>query len=329
MADIPAHRAASPTRSIAPVAGGQRGYCLRVLQRLVRAVAATASPAAVALIVSVGLAGCAASEPREPGPSYTGAPQAVDLGGRLQQYREDEVAHRLVVLLTNHGPTTVRVETVRVDWPGLDGTEDAAPAYDIPPGVTVGLKAPYGEAVCDSAERPTDPVNAVVTTPDQEVVVPLAAEDLLLERLWDLDCRRQAVEAQVSVAFGPEWARETVAGAPVLRGSLVVERGEGDGRIDVVDLDGSVLLTLDAAQPAQPAQPLLRLEPDRSRGSLVVDVGAAGRCDGHSLGESKKTYVFDVGLDLGDGQGRVDLTLQPPDDVKALMWQMLTDACGV
>ncbi len=286
----------------------------------------TAVLAAGAALLAVAVAGCGSSSEPEAGPSYTGVPQAVSLSGRLQQYREDEVTHKLVVELTNTGDATVRVDMLRVDWPGLDGTEDATPSYDIPPGVTVGLKVPYGEAVCDTASRPSDPVNAVVTTPDQEVVVPLKAEDLLLSKLWELDCKRQAVEARVDLAFGGEWTRETVDGAPVLRGSLLVSRGEGDSRISVVDLDGSVLLTLDAVEPAKP---LLVLEPGTSSGSLTVDVGSTGRCDGHSLGESKKTYVFDVGLDLGDGQGRVDLTLQPPDDVKPLMWEMLKDACGV
>jgi hypothetical protein len=300
-----------------------RGYCLRVLQRGLRRRAAVLAAGAVLL----GLAtSCGSSPEPEEAPTYTGVPQAVSLTGRLQQYREDEVTHKLVVELTNMGTTTVRVDALHVEWPGLDGTEDATPAYDIPPGVTVGLKAPYGEAVCDTAERPTDPVNAVVTTPDQEVVVPLKAEDLLLSKLWELDCQRQAVEAAVDLSFGGEWTRETVDGEPVLRGSLQVSRGEGDGPISVVDLDGSVLLTLDAVQPATP---LLVLEPGTASGSLTIDVGSTGRCDGHSLGESKKTYVFDVGLDLGDGQGRVDLTLQPPDDVKPLMWEMLKDACGV
>ena len=114
-------------------------------------------------------------------------------------------------------------------------------------------------------------------------------------------------------------------GAPVLRGTIVLSRGSSTSAIDVVDLDGSVLLTLDASPPAR--VPLLTLPAAEQIALLSVDVGSTLRCDGHSLGESKKTYVFDVGLDLGDG--RVDLTLQPPDDVKKQMYGVITKACGL
>jgi hypothetical protein len=86
-----------------------------------------------------------------------------------------------------------------------------------------------------------------------------------------------------------------------------------------------VLLTLDATPPA--ATHLLTMPASAKTGELSIDVGSTLRCDGHSLGESKKTYVFDVGLDLGDG--RVDLTLQPPDDVKKQMYDVIKKACGV
>jgi len=270
------------------------------------------------------LGGCAASSSGSDTPSKT-APPAPDLVGALQQYREDEVRHVLKIELRNTGTETVRIDALRVEWPGLDGTQDATPAYDLPPGVVAALEVPYGEAVCAAAERPTDPVNAVVLAGDQEVLVPLAVSDDLLERLWDLDCRRQRILEAVDVELGTAWARTTVDGQPVLRGTLELTRGSGTGPIEVLDLDGSVLLTLDATPPA--SDPLLTMPADAATASLSIDVGSTLRCDGHSLGESKKTYVFDVGLDLGDG--RVDLTLMPPDDVKPQMYAVIEKACGL
>ncbi|MFC6239404.1 hypothetical protein [Longivirga aurantiaca] len=274
------------------------------------------------------LAGCAGSG-GSGSATYSGgdktAPPAPNLVGTLQQYREDEVTHSLKVELRNAGATTVRVSSLAVAWSGLAGTDPAQVDYDIPPGATVALKVPYGDAVCTGSTRPTDPVEAEIVTPDSQLTIGLAASDVLLEKLWDQDCARQRLLDAVDVAFGDSWAPTTVDGAPVLRGTLVLTRGSSTGPIDVVDLDGSVLLTLDATPPA--GTPLLTMPASAATASLSIDVGSTLRCDGHSLGESKKTYVFDVGLDLGDG--RVDLTLQPPDDAKKQMYDVLTKACGL
>ncbi len=217
--------------------------------------AAVAAGAAVAL-----LAGCAGSGGAGSA-TYSGdkgaPPPAPNLSGTLQQYREDEVTHSLKIELKNAGTTTVRVSSLAVSWPGLSGTDPAQVDYDVPPGVTVALKVPYGDAVCTSPTRPTDPVQAEVVTPDSQLEIPLAASDLLLEKLWDQDCARQRLLDAVGVDFGSMWTPVTVDGAPVLRGTLVLTRGSSTGAIDVVDLDGSVLLTLDATPPAP--KPLLTM----------------------------------------------------------------------
>lgn len=271
------------------------------------------------------LAGCAGSGGSGSATYSGGDTTAPDLIGTLQQYREDEVSHSLKIELKNVGPTTVRVSSLAVAWRGLAGTDPAQVDYDIPPGATVALKVPYGDAVCTSSARPTDPVEAEIVTPDGQLTIGLAASDVLLERLWDEDCARQRLLDAVDVAFGDTWTPTTVDGAPVLRGTLVLTRGSSTDAIDVVDLDGSVLLTLDATPPV--GIPLLTMPASAPTASLSIDVGSTLRCDGHSLGESKKTYVFDIGLDLGDG--RVDLTLQPPDDAKKQMYDVLTQACGL
>jgi hypothetical protein len=159
------------------------------------------------------------------------------------------------------------------------------------------------------------------------VVVPLDASEELLAKLWDEDCVRQRILDQVDVAFGPDWTPTTVDGAPVLRGAVVLTRGTSTSPVTLVDLDGSVLLTLDGAPPNK--DPLGVLQPSQQTLAVGVDVGATMRCTGHVLGESKKTYVFDVGLDLGDGNGRVDITLVPPEDVKPQMYDVIKRACGL
>ena len=283
-----------------------------------------AGPVVAAMAAALLLGGCAASSSGGTTPSKT-APPAPDLVGALQQYREDEVTHTLKVVLKNSGTSTTRITALRVVWPGLSGTDEATVDYDLPPGATVALKVPYGDAVCTTGSRPTDTVVAEIRTPDAQITLPLTASDLLLEKLWDQDCARQRLLDAVDVRFGDTWTPATQGGAPVLRGTLELARGSGTGPIEVLDLDGSVLLTLDATPPA--SDPLLTMPADAATASLSIDVGSTLRCDGHSLGESKKTYVFDVGLDLGDG--RVDLTLMPPDDVKPQMYAVIEKACGL
>lgn len=274
------------------------------------------------LLAAAVLAGCGADGS---GSGDRGPPRAQSLSGTLAQYREDEVTHSLKIELTNSGASTVRVRSLRVSWPGLSGTDPVEADYDVTPGVTVALRVPYGDAVCTRATRPTDTVQAEIVTPDAQITLPLEASSLLLEKLWDQDCARQRLLDAVDVGFGDTWTPATEDGAPVLRGTLALTRGSGTGPIDVVDLDGSVLLTLGATPPS--ATPLLTLPASAPTASLSIDVGSTLRCDGHSLGESKKTYVFDVGLDLG--QGHVGLTLAPPDDVKKQMYAVIEKACGL
>ncbi len=285
--------------------------------RLLRVV--TAVGLALGLIACAGTATDAASGTR-------GSPGTVaSITGHLQQYREDEVAHVLQIELTNTGASTVHVDTLRLSWPGLSGTDVTSPAYDIPSGVTVALKVPYGEAVCTTGTRPIDPLQAVVGVGGTTTTVPLTADPELVAKLWDADCERQRILAAVGIAFGDTWTATTEKGAPVLRGTLELTRGTSTTAVKVLDLDGSVLLTLDGTPPAR--SPLVTLPASATHASLSIDVGATGRCTGHVLGESKKTYVFDVGLDLGDGRGRVDVTLQPDAAVKPQMYDVITRAC--
>jgi hypothetical protein len=265
---------------------------------------------------AVGCSTASGDPDTEASPSLTGA---------LQQYREDEVSRTLRVRLTNEGAGAVRVTTLRLIWPGLTGTEAAEVDYEIAPGATAALEVPYGDAACSPPARPAEPVLAEVVTAGAALTLPLDASDVLLHRLWDDDCARQRVLEAVDVAFGERWTTATSRdGIPVLRGTIELARHASTDEIRVLDLDGSVLLALGPTRPA--SDPLLTLDAAERAASLPVEVGSTRRCDGHSLGESKKTYVFTVGLDLGDG--RVDLTLQPTEAVARQMFAVLTEACA-
>ena len=94
----------------------------------------------------------------------------------------------------------------------------------------------------------------------------------------------------------------------------------------MVSVDGSVLLGLALAGTPGPGGASLPAGQAAIR--LPVEVRSTLRCDGHSLGESKKTYVFDVVVDVGDGEDR-PYALTPDAAARALMQTLIEDACGL
>ena len=253
------------------------------------------------------------------------------LAGALQQYREDEVNGVLQVAVTNAGPTPLVIERLEVDWPGFAEPPAAAPAYRLGPGLTADLPVPLAAADCSAAanpqeQGPTTPAVALVQVAGGGVVrLPLPESDAL-ERIFTTDCRRQDTAAQVGLAFGPEWVRGGVGSDAVLSGTLDVTRRNAVGEVGVVSVDGSVLLGLALAGAPGPGGALLPAGQAATR--LPVEVRSTLRCDGHSLGESKKTFVFDVVVDVGDGEGR-PYALTPDAAARALMQTLIEDACGL
>jgi hypothetical protein len=116
------------------------------------------------------------------------------------------------------------------------------------------------------------------------VVLDDAASLELAQRLYARSCRAQAIEAAVGLTLAPTWTPTRRAdGTPGLAGTLVVAPRVIGEPVRVVGLEGSVLMAFEprTALPAPVAGDRL---------ALPVVVGGSGRCDGHALGEAKKTY---------------------------------------
>lgn len=270
----------------------------------------------------VALVGCAA-------PPHAPTSPPVPLAASLNQQREDLARDVLQVRLHNTGRAAVVVRTLALDWPGL-ATSPSTPNYPLGPGVLVDLPIGYGPARC-AGTPPADPgtgVAAVTVEADgvsRTVRLSLADPYRLLATLSAQDCQRQALARAVTVSFGPTWTTATHDGLPALRGELVVVRRETAAPIAVTSVDGSVLLTLEPVRAGQ--QPLLTLGPGVGRAALPVDVTTTGRCDGHALGESKQTYLFQVILDVGALREQ-GVTLEPDHAVQERMWDVLTRGCA-
>jgi len=266
------------------------------------------------------------------GPAATGfrAADRPPLAGTVQQYREDEVEGLLQVSLTNRGPATVVIERIELAWPGFAESPVAEPAYRLAPGITADLPLALAPADCSASDDPQDQgptapaVARVRLAGGASVEVPLP-DSPALGRAFTADCRRQHIASQVQLAFGPDWVRSGQGADSVLTGSLELTRRDAVGEVAVVSVDGSVLLAL--ALAGDPGPLGASLLPDEDTARFPVEVRSTLRCDGHSLGESKKTFVFDGVVNLGDGEDR-PYALTPDAAGRALMQTLIEDACA-
>ena len=293
----------------------------------------TTAAAAVLAVAAGALAGCSQGTDAttgSPASTTTGAPGG--LHGTLAQNREDEVRGVAVVRLTASEPGTVA--SLRLAWPGLAPAAESTPDYPLVPGVPVDLPVAYGPALCGTttegvpladAPPPTAPPSAQIVLAGSAapavVVLDDAASLDLAHRLYARSCRAQALEAAVGVALAPTWTPTRRAdGTPGLAGTLVVARRVVGVAVRVVGLEGSVLLAFDplAALPA----PVVG-----ERLALPVVVGTSGRCDGHALGEAKKTYELTVLISLGEAEA-APVLVRPDPQVRPRMWRTILAGCA-
>ncbi|MEZ5117508.1 MAG: hypothetical protein R2737_14705 [Candidatus Nanopelagicales bacterium] len=287
---------------------------------------------AAAAVAALTAAACTVPAPdRTSGGAATTAPPAA-LSGTLVQNRNDEAAGVMRVRLVSEDPVTVKGLEVR--WPGFASTAGpVTPDYPLAAGVPADLALPLVPAACGdpplpSPPPPDGPPVAVVTTRDPSGAT--ATADVLLSgsedttgRLVARSCRAQALAYAVDVRLADAYEEREVEGIPVLRTDLVVTRRNADGPVRVTGLDGSVLIDW---APADGATLPETLDAGTAELVLPVDLRTAGRCDGHSLGESKKTYELDVLVDV-DGAVAPATVVVPPE-VQPRMWRVITGGCA-
>ncbi len=255
------------------------------------------------------------------------------LTATVLQYREDEVRHVLSIKVRNTGAEPVRIVDLRLQWEGLEVVGPVVQDHLLGVGHALDLRTPYGDARCADGFSLDPPSTAsafgeaTIELPDGSTAVaaiPIDDVEEQLARLFRVDCRRQFIESVVTLELRGPWERVDPDGVATLRGALAVERGSGDRTITISDVDGSVLLDVRPAVAA--SGPLLVLGPEEAAGEVPIDVTSA-RCDAHALGESKKTYVFQVEIDVGDGPEGV--IISPPADTEPEMFQVIVDGCGL
>lgn len=246
-----------------------------------------------------------------PGCGGAAAPAAApppELTAEVKQYRADIAPRRLSVSVGNPGTEPVVVTGLELLPAGFAPLERAAVDVEVPPGRRTDVKVPYGTARCD--EHPSGPDLVRLDVRDaggrqSALELELPVGNGLLERLRGRDCAEAHLRAQADVRLAPEFVRDGLA----LRGSLLLERQDGDAEVGVVEPGGNVLFTI---RPPAPARPLGVLAPGQDALALPMVITAT-RCDGHALAESKRSYVFAFFTTVDGGEPHLTtVTAEPP-----------------
>lgn len=251
-------------------------------------------------------------------------PAEAEIAVTLQQYRADEVAHRIGLQVTSHAAAPIDIATARLDWPGLAPIAPTELAYPLVPGVTVDLRVDYGTAVCGDPPRvddpaPDAPIVAEVTTADGKTLRwPVDDVRGVLARVHELDCRRQAVDHLVGVAIGTAWAPSPEGDA--VTGELVLTRRAATGPVAITGISGSVLLNVDLADGAG-------AEMTGDHAVVPIVVTSAQRCEAHALADSKKTFDFQVSLLVDGVAASISVGPDPADETTVFRPVVVT--CGL
>jgi hypothetical protein len=259
--------------------------------------------------------------PALPDPA-TLSPDTMGLTGTLEQYREDEARNLLAIKVANGGTDDVRIDTLQLAWPGLVGAEPATPGYVVAAGVRVDLRVGIGRAVCSDPPRfdepvPGVPIAATATIGGATVTFSVTDPNGILDRVYPKACRAQAVEHAVAIEFASTWV-DASADPPTVTNTLTFTRRHGAEPIEISGVFGTVVVSL--AGDGLPR----RIEPDDQRVSVPVTF-TNNRCDAHALGETKKPFLFQVQLVIGDQD--VSYFLTPDDAGKDALAAGILDRC--
>ena len=274
-----------------------------------------------------------------PAPTTTTAaePQRLDgLTAILWQYREDEIQGLLSVKTTNRSASTVTLEDLHLQWPGLTDAPPLARPTQFAPGVTFDLRVRVATAVCGdppTLERPIPSGDAVAIgraavdgAAPVEIAIPIDDEAGILPKIYRRSCRDQRLAWAAELRFGDRWTPTTTpSGGPAVAGTLELRRRQSDERLAITRINGSVLLSIDAASAGDP---VAILEPGEQAVSVPILVSQSGNCSAHALIESKKTFIIPIGFAIGDDEP-TDYVVTFDVPARDVINPMINESCGL
>ncbi len=245
-------------------------------------------PAAAALAGLLLLAACG-DDGSSPDDATPGAAAALRVTATRSSLFDSQRTFRLEV--ANEGDQPVALGRVRLDSPLFDAVPTPARDTEVPPGGSLLIPLPYGDARCEPAARPSA---VVAQVGGSEVALPLGEDppDLLAD-LHALECAQAQVRERVDVVFGDDWQ----AVGPVSAAGELRLRARGDGAATVEAIEGNIVFGVRAPDRV----PLLAVDAGAPE-DVVPVVLVVDRCDTHALIESKRTFKFPLEVRLDGGE---------------------------
>ena len=255
----------------------------------------------------------------------------------LEQYREDEIQGLISVKTTNRSASTLEFLDLRLEWPGIASTEPLARPTRLAPGIRLDLRVRQGDAVCGdppitTGSPPVAPAMAFghasidgAPTPVL-VAVPIDDEDAILPRIWARSCQDQRVRWAADLRFGDTWMPATTpAGAPAVLGTLELQRNDATDELAITEINGSVLLRINAVTPTDP---VAVLAPGDDAATIPIRVEQSGNCAAHALIESKKTFLIPIDLAIGDDES-LAYVIRFDAPAQGILNAMINASCGL
>ena len=219
------------------------------------------------------------------------------------QNREDPAKNQFQIQIHNGTHDRYDIDGVQFEWAGY--TTPMTPRDSVfVGGQVIDYPVPFPGATCvgdgTRATMPSlDNAKVVLLLDSGETVdVPVVDKWHLARKLYENDCEKQMIDAQVTI----EWVdlhEGEFEGRPVTVGELRLMRKAGEGEYTILEVSNTVPFAFDAIN-SDPGEPVVTLAADADQVSVPVQF-IESRCDPHALAEIKQPTKFVAQVLLGDG----------------------------
>jgi hypothetical protein len=238
---------------------------------------------------------------------------AAGLTGVLLQFRRDVARRRVEVRLTSSAAGLV-VDGLTLVAPGLTAEPGDPRSAELRPGAALDLPVVVGGDCSVDSGPPTAAVRLRdATGAVRDVTVPLE-DGGLARRLRQGDCFDRELLQEVAV----ELVDVAEVAGPALQATVRLRRVGGSARVRVTRVDSNtvyditVLGRLPTLERQDAVTAVLRLDP--------------ARCDVHALGESYRTSLIGLVVELGDREPH-SFVLTPDPAVRQRIEAFAVDTC--
>jgi hypothetical protein len=219
------------------------------------------------------------------------------------QNREDPAKNQFQVQIHNGTDVRYDIDGVQFQWAGFTTPMTDRDSVFVG-GQVIDYPVPFPGATCvgdgTRATMPSlDDAKVVLLLDSGETVdVPVLDKWHLARKLYEDDCEKQMIDAQVGI----EWVdlhEGEFEGRPVTVGRLRLTRRAGEGEFTILAVSNTIPFAFDAID-SDPGEPVVTLAADADEAEVPIQF-IESRCDPHALAEIKQPTKFVAQVLLGDG----------------------------